>query len=56
MFQDMLKKAMYIINRIKSKAATSGGVMGGSAIASVELPAFSPGVVGQLPMSPCIAN
>ena len=55
-FQDLLKKAMYIINRIKSKAATAGGAIGGGAIASAVLPASSPAIVGSLPMSPVIGN
>jgi hypothetical protein len=55
-FQDLLKKAMYIINRIKSKAATSAGIVGGGALASAMLPATTAAVTGTLPMSPSIGN
>ena len=55
-FQDLLKKAMYIINRIKSKAATANGTVGGGALASAVLPATSPAVTGSLPLSPSVGN
>lgn len=45
-FQDLLFKAMYIINRIKSKAATPYGIVGGGAIANGILPASTPAVIG----------
>ena len=55
MFQELLQKAQHIILRIKSRAATSGGLVGGGAIANAQ-GNVGPAVVAQSPMTPSVNN